>query len=50
MQELLKRLGARPWQDDFYDLKHDVFRVVRQKYPDTIVTKYRADILNSKDA
>ncbi|MFL5241347.1 MAG: hypothetical protein ACJ8FY_04510 [Gemmataceae bacterium] len=35
MLKLLERLGARPWEDEFY-LPGEVFRIERVAYPDTI--------------
>jgi hypothetical protein len=38
MLTLLARLGARPWDDDFY-LAGEAFRIARVAYPDTISQK-----------
>jgi hypothetical protein len=38
MLKLLERLGARPWQDEFY-LPGEAFRIGRIAYPDTISQK-----------
>ena len=35
MLELLERLGARPWNDDFYSAG-EAFRIERVRYPNTI--------------
>ena len=38
MLKLLDRLGARPWEDEFY-LPGEAFRIERIAYPDTISRK-----------
>src|SRR5262249_50224324 len=38
MLKLLERLGARPWQNEFY-LRGEAFRIERVAYPDTIIRK-----------
>src|SRR5262249_39280380 len=38
MLKLLERLGARPWQDEFY-LPGEAFRIERVGYPNTISQK-----------
>jgi hypothetical protein len=38
MLKLLDRLGAKPWQEEFY-LPGEAFRIERVAYPDTIIQK-----------
>jgi hypothetical protein len=44
---LLERLGARPWQDDFYR-PGEAFRIERVAYPDTISQKKFRDFACSR--
>jgi hypothetical protein len=46
VSELLKRLGADPWQEEFYAIQdHRSFVVRRPKYPATVHRKQRAEVL-----
>jgi hypothetical protein len=38
MLDLLAKLGARPWEDNFYRMG-EAFRIERIEYPETIIGK-----------
>jgi hypothetical protein len=42
---LLERLGARPWQEDFYALPGRLFVLRRTAVPQTVVRRTRAEVL-----
>jgi hypothetical protein len=45
MAEFLGRLGAFPWDSDFYAIPQNPVSIIRRvSYPETIITKNRADI------
>ena len=46
--ELLARLGAQPWREDFYALPGKIFVVERLSLPPTISQKSREDVLRTR--
>lgn len=47
VMELLNRLGARPWREDFYDLPGRIFVMERLDMPSTISRRSRDDVLKA---
>nr|WP_315468715.1 hypothetical protein [uncultured Undibacterium sp.] len=45
VSQLLARLGAFPWSEEFYDFSKPIFVIRRRMKPPTIVTRNRKDVL-----
>ena len=37
--ELLFKLGAKPWVDDWYDFENRGIKLIRKNYPDTVIER-----------
>ncbi|MFZ6818367.1 hypothetical protein [Undibacterium sp. Ji22W] len=45
VSQLLARLGASPWSEEFYDFSKPIFVIRRRMKPPTIITRNRKDVL-----
>ena len=45
LMELLFRLGAKPWVDEWYDFGSQCIRLIRKNYPETIIERPVGEVI-----